>query len=219
MQQHAGCIVPHRVSFTSLIFSVCAKTTVSLASIFLYTIFKHCTNKTSDYNQGKCQHVWEPPYSLPWSFTLILYFGPLLVLNFTLRFSLFGWRELGTKKNLSLQSELLLAWLKVLPEVLFVVTVAFQSYFFFISVITRTRTGALTHTSFLDVLRPCEWIFPVWPHVSCQARNNSNSPSLPKTVPLCLLAVSGYTEASVFNFTHLALQIFDLCSDELSWGW
>lgn len=146
MQQHAGCIVPHRVSFTSLIFSVCAKTTVSLASIFLYTIFKHCTNKTSDYNQGKCQHVWEPPYSLPWSFTLILYFGPLLVLNFTLRFSLFGWRELGTKKNLSLQSELLLAWLKVLPEVLFVVTVAFQSYFFFhLCYYTYAHGRARTH--------------------------------------------------------------------------
>lgn len=167
MQQHAGCIVPHRVSFTSLIFSVCAKTTVSLASIFLYTIFKHCTNKTSDYNQGKCQHVWEPPYSLPWSF----------LINFTLRFSLFGWRELGTKKNLSLQSELLLAWLKVLPEVLFVVTVAFQSYFFFSSLLLHARARAHSHTH------------PFWMsyvHVSEFFPSDLMSPAKPETTVILL---------------------------------
>lgn len=60
---------------------------------------------------------------------------------------------------------------------------------------TRPSTHTLTHmyashTSSLDVLRPCEWIFPFWPHVSNRARNNTITLCLSQTMPLCRSAIS-----------------------------
>lgn len=62
--------------------SVCTK--AEIFTLFLTSIKQHCTNKSADCNQGKCQDVWKPQSSIPW----------FLLINFVLRFTttLFKWQ-------------------------------------------------------------------------------------------------------------------------------
>lgn len=109
------------------------------AAVFLCTLsYKHCTNKTSDCNQGKCQHVWEPHCSCPWA----------SLINLVLRIAktLFGWQGVYHYKAfpLSQACSWLALWLKVLPKFSFLATVApCHSFFFFLSSFSVTQ--AHTH--------------------------------------------------------------------------
>lgn len=109
--------------------------------------------QTSDYNQGKCQHVWETHCSCPWS-SLI---SPVL----RCAKSVFGRQAaLALSQHLSW----LTFWLKDLPK-FFLITL---SLFLSLSckLHTHTHTLILLHISSLNVPCPCKWNFPWWPHVS-----------------------------------------------------
>lgn len=109
-------------------------------SLHCFQLYHACTvqTKTSDCNQGKCQHVREPHCSLPQS----------LLINPVLRFAktLFGWWELATKGfPLSQDCSWLAFWLKVLPKYSFLVTVA-PRHFLSQSLTTHRHTHTLTHS-------------------------------------------------------------------------
>lgn len=156
--------------------------------LFLTLSWAHCTNSSSDCNQGKCQHVWEPHCSLSSS--------PLI--NRVLKFAKTVWLNaswLLKKVILNQGCSWLALWLKVLPKFSFLVTSGLSLFFspcFLCKqtcspacAYTLSHARALSHSSSLDVPGPCEWIFPFWPHVSNQARNNTTAPYPRRTMPHC----------------------------------
>ena len=175
---------------------------LSSFTLFLTLSLKHCPNKTTDCNQGKCQQVWEPHCSLPWPFLV----NPLL----TFAKTLFGWQTVGSWKAFAFSRDdsWLAFWLKVLLKFSFLVTVTLVTLFLRLlaqrhthrHTHTPSHAHVLSHTSSLDVPCPCEWIFPCWPHVSDQARNNTITPCLPCTMPLCISHVFNPTLSTVSTF-------------------
>lgn len=66
---------------------------------------------------------------------------------------------------------------------------------------TQTYRHACAHVSSADVLCPCEWIFPFWPHVSDQIRNAITSSTVPLQISVAYSSLLLFL-LLVFNLQH-----------------